>query len=50
MKASVLTLHPKLHNYCINNLEIGKVLDYIGVDYYDGNLNSYLFDKKVDLD
>jgi len=25
--------HPKLYDYCINNLEIGKVLDYIGVKY-----------------
>lgn len=25
--------HPKLWNYCINKLEIGKVLDYIGVNY-----------------
>ena len=40
--------HPKLHNYCINNLGLGKVLDYIGVDYYDGNLSSYFSDKKGD--
>jgi len=25
--------HPKLYDYCINNLGEGKVLDYIGVDY-----------------
>lgn len=25
--------HPKLYNYCIKELGIGKVLDYIGVDY-----------------
>jgi len=25
--------HPKLHDYCINKLGCGKVLDYIGVDY-----------------
>lgn len=25
--------HPKLHNYCINNLGIGKVLDYIEVPF-----------------
>ena len=25
--------HPKLHNYCINKLNMGEVLDYIGVDY-----------------
>ena len=25
--------HPKLWDYCINNLGCGKVLDYIGVDY-----------------
>lgn len=25
--------HPKLYDYCINKLECGKVLDYIGVKY-----------------
>lgn len=25
--------HPQLYNYCINKLEIGKVLDFIGVPY-----------------
>lgn len=25
--------HPKLYNYCINKLEMGKVLDYINVEY-----------------
>lgn len=25
--------HPKLHNYCINNLNMGEVLDYINVNY-----------------
>ena len=25
--------HPKQYDYCINKLEIGKVLDYIGVKY-----------------
>ena len=25
--------HPKLWDYCINKLDIGTVLDYIGVDY-----------------
>lgn len=25
--------HPKLHNYCINQLGCGKVLDFIGVKY-----------------
>ena len=25
--------HPQLHNYCINKLGIGKVLDFIGVEY-----------------
>lgn len=25
--------HPKIYDYCINNLGIGKVLDYIGVKY-----------------
>jgi len=25
--------HPKLHTYCINKLECGKVLDYIGVKW-----------------
>jgi hypothetical protein len=27
------TTHPKLHDYCINRLGEGKVLDYIGVKY-----------------
>ena len=25
--------HPKLHNYCINNLGLKEILDYIGVKY-----------------
>jgi len=25
--------HPKLYDYCIDELGIGKVLDYIGVSY-----------------
>lgn len=25
--------HPKLYRYCIERLELGKVLDYIGVPY-----------------
>ncbi len=25
--------HPKLYNYCINKLELGKVLNYLGVEY-----------------
>ena len=25
--------HPKLYDYCINKLECGKILDYIGIDY-----------------
>jgi 3'-phosphoadenosine 5'-phosphosulfate sulfotransferase (PAPS reductase)/FAD synthetase len=25
--------HPKLHDYCINTLGLGKLLDYVGVDY-----------------
>jgi len=25
--------HPKIHDYCINKLGCGEVLDYIGVDY-----------------
>ena len=25
--------HPKLHNYCINKLGMGEVLDYINVKY-----------------
>jgi 3'-phosphoadenosine 5'-phosphosulfate sulfotransferase (PAPS reductase)/FAD synthetase len=29
--------HPKMYDYCINNLELGKVLDYIGVDYKNEN-------------
>jgi hypothetical protein len=28
--------HPKLYDYCINNLGCGKVLDYIGVPYTGG--------------
>lgn len=27
--------HPKLHDYCINKLGCGKVLDYIGVPYQE---------------
>lgn len=27
------TTHPKLHNYCINELGCGKVLDFLGVKY-----------------
>ena len=25
--------HPKIYDYCINNLKIGEVLDYIGIEY-----------------
>ena len=25
--------HPKQYEYCINNLGIGKVLDYVGIPY-----------------
>ena len=25
--------HPKQHNFCVNKLDCGKVLDYIGVPY-----------------
>ncbi len=25
--------HPKLYEYCINNLGLGKVMDYIGINY-----------------
>lgn len=25
--------HPKIYEYCINKLELGKVLDYIGINY-----------------
>lgn len=25
--------HPKYYDYCINKLELNKVLDYIGVEY-----------------
>ena len=25
--------HPKIHNYCINNLGLGDVMDYIGISY-----------------
>lgn len=32
-------LHPKLHKYCIENLELGKVLDYIGIPYKYGMVN-----------
>ena len=27
------TTHPKLHDYCINKLKCGEVLDFIGVKY-----------------
>jgi hypothetical protein len=26
--------HPKLHNYCINQLGCGTVLDFMGIDYH----------------
>jgi 3'-phosphoadenosine 5'-phosphosulfate sulfotransferase (PAPS reductase)/FAD synthetase len=32
-------LHPDLHKYCINNLKLGKVLDYIGIPYKYGMVN-----------
>lgn len=25
--------HPKLHDYCINNLGLGDVLDYMNINY-----------------
>ena len=25
--------HPQLYDYCINKLELGKILDYVGVEY-----------------
>lgn len=33
--------HPKLHNYCINKLGLGKVLDYIGVEYKSKQLDLF---------
>jgi 3'-phosphoadenosine 5'-phosphosulfate sulfotransferase (PAPS reductase)/FAD synthetase len=27
------TTHPKLYDYCIHNLGLGELLDYVGVDY-----------------
>lgn len=29
--------HPKIYDYCINNLKIGEVLDYIGIEYKNEN-------------
>ena len=25
--------HPKIYDYCINQLGLGELLDYVGVDY-----------------
>jgi len=36
--------HPKLHNYCINKLGLGKILKHIGVDPYNTQLE--MFDDK----
>lgn len=34
--------HPKIYDYCINKLGIGRVLDYIDVDYHViGDLTKY---------
>jgi 3'-phosphoadenosine 5'-phosphosulfate sulfotransferase (PAPS reductase)/FAD synthetase len=33
------TAHPRLYHYCIHDLEMGKVLDYIKVDYQQRNLD-----------
>ena len=37
--------HPKQYNYCINKLGIGKVLDFIGAEYEDRQLD--LFNEKT---
>jgi len=37
--------HPKQHNYCINKLGLGKVLDYIGVEHTSKQMD--LFDEKT---
>jgi len=34
--------HPKLWNYCIRQCGVGKVLDYIGVNYGNMDLNDYI--------
>lgn len=33
------TTHPRLYHYCMGKLGMGKVLDYIGVDYQQRNLD-----------
>jgi hypothetical protein len=37
----MLETHPKQHNYCINKLGCGKVLDYIGVPYTNSSNNLF---------
>ena len=34
--------HPKLWNYCINKCGVGKVLDYIGINYGNTDLFDYI--------
>ena len=34
--------HPKLWKYCINQCGVGKVLNYIGVNYGNMDLNDYI--------
>lgn len=37
--------HPQLYNYCINKLGLGKILDYIGVDYTNNNTFSKIWEN-----
>ena len=34
--------HPKLYDYCIHKCGVGKVLDYIGVNYGNSDLRDYI--------
>ena len=33
--------HPKLYDYCIHKCGVGKVLDYIGVNYGNSDLRDF---------
>lgn len=44
------TTHPRLYHYCIGKLGMGKVLDYIGVDYQQRNLDQMNEENKEVLD
>lgn len=38
--------HPKIYNYCINKLNMGEVLDYVGVNYKTSDtIEDFLSDK-----